>query len=1234
MQNITNSQNKLPPPATPPPPTPKNGKRVREIEYPSGIAHIIKSLSEPDSQPKPAQKQKLSAVKVISTSAAAAHKLTPIVPPPMEQLVVNIPPRSSLEEYQKCIDDCKEAFRSYLEEYSRIYMTGTAETEYSRQYPALTLRENRLKNQYNNLIQVIKERTAHYAKLNLEPGTFLDTTHSTFHLLTVWHTFIGSLLSIEEPSQLIKNSAFKRLWGKPIEFETENSILKAYRSYNRLGKSILIPDVIMTTFAHFFWNKEFLSWNERIVYKELESLLKSFYGHSYFTFTIDTFRENHFDRYTLHRYNWTSLRMLLCMIYREPWVVTELPFDEKPEFLQEPVLHFATTNEQDSFVPLELLVALNLVKIQRSSMTSHFHPTLPHTIGTLLLTFHLCKYLQLREKNPAKAIEELLSVITDLRSIGVDCQCVEMMHIYKNRILEDCAKLNPNDPDPLRLNQGSGHFSFQLNFELYKERCKRLQDEPRPPIATLKNPNPSEYVKSGRLLKNLEEIVVAAYRLRQEALLFFATHRREELPARRLSFQQAAKTLLELTKGEELSTVYQHYVAIARLPESLPKYNFALPIIGQETPQHVSFEADHPDFPSFEMKFVADFLPIELLGNIYFADLNTHLINRIVDIASKAVSLYIPVNQTPRYKLLHQKGRLLVTFTDEQQMELTLSFVEFLQWANIRNYICLARVLHTLANEDRAKQLIAKHAPTLFVIRKWFSLSIEWHEKLIKNFPGLWTPEIFTKAFSNLISIYGIDSPYIKDTILKVPQFPAFNALMRHYATPRVDRPNTAVVLPNTADVTIVQPPTGSQSLVSSSSGPDFNYEEFFGRIFAQDSMAQLSETPPQPAEKPSEPPPQQVEKPSEPPPTKPNEQAVSTIPSEPAVPAIQPQQEGENEIVLSGFIRNADSAALPDQTREQTRELAPLMEKAGITGLPEIANFCCLNAGLQALMSYKDFAQMLEGPEVADPEYREIKPTIRMLLQHIRNRDTAAAYAASISLKERLLQMKTFQEKEGTIGGNQKDAQEIMSVILNACGHTFRERFTRIGTHQGKTLILSTREQQGPILPIEFGPRKKGPQMLEDAVPLMDLIKLSLNEIVTEPANYEINYKSITFKEHTCRRVLIEPIPRLLVLFVKRFYNENKRLAKRIEDISVPKNGILDLTKYFDPSLLSNTQALRYQIVGTVNHMGTLAGGHYAAHSLREGVWYKVSDNAYIEQVAPSWVFKQAFIFVCSKVD
>ncbi len=1241
MQNITNPQNKSPPPLHQPLPLrltlPKNpnGKRARENPPVTDVvAQVLNNSADANGQPNPAQKQKPTITLVPKSAPAEGNpttgKVTSIAAPPIEKLVVHIPTRNIEAELTLHILNCRGELSSFLSEYAKIHVVGNG-TEYVRHLPsALLAKQYKLIELLNRLKLIIKQRTEHYAKLNLDPGTFLDANHSLFNLLTIWHTFISIISSILEGNPVtLKNSIFSKILGKPIPYETECSILKAYVVHDPIGKKLqvagsscsLIPDAFMTAIACFFWKKESLSWNERMVYQELETLLKETYGgwQSYgenarFAFTVDIIRENNlFDRYTLYNYNWAGLRSLLCLIYNEPMVVTEIPRDEKPEILQEPVLHFDSHNNKGAFVPLTRLVLHNLIKFQQSSrINPNYHQTLPHTLGQFLLPFYLHIYLDQRETNP-KAVLELFSFLRDLQSLGVNYRCIEL-YKHKNRILEDYAQLNPFDKDPLGLEKGGANFSCQSSYDSSQERCKLLQDKPRPLILQ-KNPDPNEYVKSGRYVKNFGALIIAADRVKRDALQFLATYRVEDLPARRLAFYRTVTQLLDFAGGE-LSMFYQRYVNLARAPDRMPrqKFGFSIP----ESPHYMSFDANHAEFPSFEVKFESDFLPLERVVNIFLAyNANQLLLRTYTEMALQAVSLFIPTNKDdavkPQQKLMRQKGRLLFAFSDGQQMELPMSLNELLQksWNSLCEFVCWTKLLHILADEERAKQVIAKYPSTILAVRRLFSFAIAKHEQLMRNSPHLWTPEIYTKAFSNLISIYGRDSPFIQETILKVPQFPAFNALMLQYASHTTDRPNTTVlpnptVPPNPTEVTMKQP-AGAQSLVSSGSGPDFNVEEWLGRLFEEDSLNKLAEMPP-------------AEKPSEPPLTKPSEPGVSIVRS----------QNGEDEMIASGFTNHVASTAVT----EQPNDLAPLIEKAGITGLPEVANFCCLNAGLQALMSYKDFAQMLEGPEVADPDFREIKPAIRMLLQHVKSRDTAAAYAASISLKERLLQMKTFQEKAGTIGGNQKDAQEIMSVILNACGHTFHERFTRVGTHQGKTLVLSTLEQLGPILPIELGSRKKG-QMLEDAIPLLDLIKHSLNEVVTEPATYQIaNNKSIIFKEHTCHRALIEPIPRLLVLFVKRFYNERNQLAKRTEDIKVPRNGVLDLTQFFDPSLLSKEKDMRYQIIGTVNHMGNLVSGHYAAHTLREGAWYKVSDNSYIEQVSSNHAFGQAFIFVCSRLE
>ncbi len=51
----------------------------------------------------------------------------------------------------------------------------------------------------------------------------------------------------------------------------------------------------------------------------------------------------------------------------------------------------------------------------------------------------------------------------------------------------------------------------------------------------------------------------------------------------------------------------------------------------------------------------------------------------------------------------------------------------------------------------------------------------------------------------------------------------------------------------------------------------------------------------------------------------------------------------------------------------------------------------------------------------------------------------------------------------------------------------------------------------------------------------------------------------------------------------------------------------------------------LTYKLVGKINHIGTAAGGHYWANSLRGGKWYKINDNA----VSTGWPTPEYGVFM-----
>ena len=96
---------------------------------------------------------------------------------------------------------------------------------------------------------------------------------------------------------------------------------------------------------------------------------------------------------------------------------------------------------------------------------------------------------------------------------------------------------------------------------------------------------------------------------------------------------------------------------------------------------------------------------------------------------------------------------------------------------------------------------------------------------------------------------------------------------------------------------------------------------------------------------------------------------------------------------------------------------------------------------------------------------------------------------------------------------------------------------------------------------------------------------------------------------ESVKRQTLFWNLPDILIIDLKRFTNDFKKLGKKID---VPLTG-LDLSKYM---VGYNKHTFVYNLFGVCNHMGGCFGGHYTSYvkagfndNIGTGEWYEFND-------------------------
>ncbi|GER51454.1 ubiquitin carboxyl-terminal hydrolase [Striga asiatica] len=125
-------------------------------------------------------------------------------------------------------------------------------------------------------------------------------------------------------------------------------------------------------------------------------------------------------------------------------------------------------------------------------------------------------------------------------------------------------------------------------------------------------------------------------------------------------------------------------------------------------------------------------------------------------------------------------------------------------------------------------------------------------------------------------------------------------------------------------------------------------------------------------------------------------------------------------------------------------------------------------------------------------------------------------------------------------------------------------------------------------------------------------------------------NLEKLKVKRDATKSILIRKAPPVLTIQLKRFGQDARGRVSKLNGHVVFKETI-NLKPYMDPRC-SEGETLKYRLVGLVEHLGSMRGGHYVAYmrSNEESgdcVWYHASD-AYVRQVSVDEVLRcQAYI-------
>ncbi|KAL5848572.1 hypothetical protein ACOSQ4_006585 [Xanthoceras sorbifolium] len=155
--------------------------------------------------------------------------------------------------------------------------------------------------------------------------------------------------------------------------------------------------------------------------------------------------------------------------------------------------------------------------------------------------------------------------------------------------------------------------------------------------------------------------------------------------------------------------------------------------------------------------------------------------------------------------------------------------------------------------------------------------------------------------------------------------------------------------------------------------------------------------------------------------------------------------------------------------------------------------------------------------------------------------------------------------------------------------------------------------------------------------------VRQSDNHESEEINGKEMKSKTVKVKRDATKRVLIDKAPPILTIHLKRFSQDARgRLSKLNGHVNF--RDTIDLRTYMDPRC-KDQEKYTYHLVGVVEHLGTMRGGHYVAYvrgakskgkAEKENgdcVWHHVSD-AHVREVSLEQVLHcEAYILFYQKI-
>jgi ubiquitin C-terminal hydrolase len=264
------------------------------------------------------------------------------------------------------------------------------------------------------------------------------------------------------------------------------------------------------------------------------------------------------------------------------------------------------------------------------------------------------------------------------------------------------------------------------------------------------------------------------------------------------------------------------------------------------------------------------------------------------------------------------------------------------------------------------------------------------------------------------------------------------------------------------------------------------------------------------------------------------------------------------------------------------------------IRGFPNLGNTCYMNAAIQALLSSDilNNAILIYSAKHQD-RVEKFSPVlieyIRLILDFMTDNLSGSSYSPH--------RFKKIIDKENSYfrGYSQHCPSEFISYLVNEFAETAKDK----GMAKLMNEVCFGKYKEYICCDVCRNVNIRYAPFLEIPLPIPDTPNPDLSDCFTKFATFETLDEKNRWTCPTCqmkvvahKRIEIHEIPEVAIFTFNRFKNSQKN--------NTP-------IKIY-PRIKLEKRYLR--LIATINHYGSLNGGHYVAHVSRGDVWYRANDS------------------------